>query len=220
MLKNRFVYAVLCYLLAVILALVGIPFLLSKTYGTKSAVYVIEPIAKGEQMTRENVGSVLVGDLNLPSDLADSLEDVIGRYATVDMVTGDFVLLSKISQIPFDGDTLPEELPEGTKAVSLSVKIMAGSIVEELKSGDIIKLYYNTDQLREIPELQFMQVVSAVSNDKEYIITVLATEVQTEKMENMKRNGEIYAALISRDNEILAKDLLKQQQYYITAKEN
>lgn len=214
--KNRFVYAILCYLLAIGIATVGIPYVLSKTYSRTEAVKIINPVARGDQLQKENLSLVTVGELNLPEGLLCSLDDAIGRYVTVDMVADDFIMAAKISQLPFDGDTLPEELPEGLTAVSIHVKTLEGSIEQEFQSGDIIKLYHFSSQLREIPELQFVQVLSVVQGEKETpILTVLTMTKQAEKLNEMKKAGEIYGALITRGNEILANDLLKQQVNYL-----
>ena len=217
--KSRIVSAVLCYLLAIVIIAAGIPFILSKTYSKTEAVKIINPVARGEQLKKENLSLVTVGRLNLPEGILYSLDDAIGRYATVDMVADDYLMAAKISQLPFDGNSLPEELPEGSTAVSIHVKLIEGSAEKVLQSGDIIKLYYSAGQFMEVPELQFVRVLSVLENDKEPpVLTVLAMTKQAEKLNQMKKEGEIYAALITRGNETLASDLLKQQTSYFTGK--
>lgn len=215
--KSRIVYALICYLLAVLILFIGIPVVLSKTYGKTETVKIRNPVAKGEQITDTNIEVIEVGNLNLPEDLLKSQEDVIGRYAVVDIVAGDWLLASKISPLPLDGNSLPEELPAGAVAVSVSIHMIEGSTVSQLKMGDIIKLYHYTDHLEDIPELQFVKVLSVLPNEKQEqtTITVLALEKQAVKLTDLKKKGKLFAALISRDNDPLAADLLKQQQDYL-----
>lgn len=204
-------------MLAVFILLVGIPLVLSKTYGKTQAVKVIVPIAKGEQITNTNIEVIEIGNLNLPEDLLKSQEDVIGRYATVDIVAGDWLFASKISPLSLNGDSLPKELPVGTGAISIQINMIEGSTVSQLQTGDIIKLYHYTNNLKDIPELQFVKVLSVLPNEKQEqtTITVLALEKQSEKLTDLKKKGKLFAALISRGNDTLATDLLKQQQDFL-----
>lgn len=215
-LKNRFVYAIVCYFLAVLIAFVGIPIVLSKTYSKTEAVRVINPVAKGEQLKKDNLKVVEIARLHLPEGMILSIEDAVGRYATIDMVADDYIMAAKISQLPFDGNSLPEELPEGAAAVSISVKMLEGSIDKEFRSGDVIQLYHFKERLMEVPELQFVRVLSVVTEEKDgSTLTVLAMTKQADKLNQMKKEGAIYGVLISRDNDTLAEALLKQQTLFL-----
>lgn len=141
----------------------------------------------------------------------------LGRYATVDIVAGDWLFASKISPLSLNGDSLPKELPVGTGAISIQINMIEGSTVSQLQTGDIIKLYHYTNNLKDIPELQFVKVLSVLPNEKQEqtTITVLALEKQSEKLTDLKKKGKLFAALISRGNDTLATDLLKQQQDFL-----
>lgn len=207
--KSRFIYAIMCYILAVIIIFSVIPLIISKTYGKINAVYVIEPVSKGKQFTEDNLKEVLIGDLNLPKNLISKKEDVIGCYAAVDIVSNDQLTFSKISQIPLD-----KEIPEGSTAINLTVKMIESSnMAGNIQAGDVIRLYHYKDKLIDIPELQFVEVISVLHEEQEkIIITVLAVEKQAEKIKEMKKEGIIYVSFISRDNKLFESKLLKQQQ--------
>ena len=96
-LNNRFLFGILSILLAAIIAFVALPTISRQTNGKTEIVRVTQPVLKGAAITDKDVEIVEVGSYNLPSNIAVSKEDVVGRYAAADLAAGDYILSSKVS---------------------------------------------------------------------------------------------------------------------------
>ena len=99
-LNNRFIFGLLSILLAAVIAFVALPTIAKQTNGKTEIVRVTKPVLKGEQLSADNTETVEVGSYNLPPNIAHSLEDVKGLYATADLSQGDYILASKTSAVP------------------------------------------------------------------------------------------------------------------------
>ena len=169
-----------------------------------------------------------VGSYNLPDNIARSLDDVLGLYATADLSSGDYILTSKISMVPISSDVALNQIPSGKVAISLTVKTLASGLSDKLQTGDIIRIYHFLDFASEVPELRFVRVLSVtdskgvnVDNTRELAedeekqqsatITVLASPEQAKIITALENDGVAHVALISRNNDKLAEDLLAQQ---------
>ena len=169
-----------------------------------------------------------MGSYNLPPNIAHSLEDVKGLYATADLSQGDYILASKTSAVPVSSDVALNSIPSGKVAISLTVKTLASGLSDRLQPNDIIRVYHFLDAAEEVPELRFVRVLSVtdakgvnVDNTKEPVedeekqqsatITVLASPEQARVITSLENDGVAHVALISRNNEKLAEELLAEQ---------
>ena len=226
--NNRFIFGVLSLVLAAIIAFVALPTIARQTNGKTEIVRITQPVLKGEQISSDNAGVVEVGGYNLPSNIAHQLADVNGLYATADLSPGDYILTSKISTVPVSSDVALNDIPSGKVAISLTVKTLASGLSNKLQPNDIIRIYHFLDVAADVPELQFIKVLSVtdsdginVDNTKELAedeekqqsatITVLATPEQAKIITALENDGVAHVALISRNNEKLAEELLAQQ---------
>ena len=227
--NNRFIFGVLSLVLAAIIAFVALPTIARQTNGKTEIVRITQPVLKGEQINSDNAGVVVeVGGYNLPSNVAHQLSDVNGLYATADLSPGDYILTSKISTVPVSSDVALNDIPSGKVAISLTVKTLASGLSDKLQPNDIIRIYHFLDVAADVPELQFLKVLSVtdsdginVDNTKELAedeekqqsatITVLATPEQAKIITALENDGVAHVALISRNNEKLAEELLAQQ---------
>ena len=225
--NNRFIFGVLSLVLAAIIAFVALPTIARQTNGKTEIVRITQPVLKGEQISSDNAGVVEVGGYNLPSNIAHQLSDVNGLYATADLSPGDYILTSKISTVPVSSDVALNDIPSGKVAISLTVKTLASGLSNKLQPNDIIRIYHFLDVAADVPELQFIKVLSVtdsdginVDNTKELAedeekqqsatITVLATPEQAKIITALENDGVAHVALISRNNEKLAEELLAQ----------
>lgn len=227
-LNNRFLFGILSLLLAAIIAFVAQPTIARQTNGKTEIVRITQPVLKGEQITSANTEVVEVGSYNLPSNIAHSLEDVNGFYATTDLSQGDYILTTKISLTPISSDVALNNIPSGMVAISLTVKTLASGLSDKLQPGDIIRIYHFLDTAEEVPELRYVRVLSVtdssgvnVDNAKELAedeqkqqsatITVLASPEQARIITALENDGVAHVALISRNNDKLAEELLAEQ---------
>ena len=231
-LNNRFLFGILSLLLSAIIAFIAIPTMASQTNGKTEIIRVTSPIAKGEEITSETVEVMEVGSYNLPDNVARSMQDVAGRYAAADFEAGDYILASKVSLIPITSDVALNNIPSGKVAISLTVKTLASGLSDKLQPGDIIRIYHYLDTAREVPELRYVQVLSVTDSDGNNVdntaeleegeekqqsatITVLASPEQAEVITGIENDGTAHVALICRNNEELAAELLQRQDQEI-----
>lgn len=224
-LNNRFIFGLLSILLAAVIAFVALPTIAKQTNGKTEIVRITKPVLKGEQISADNTETVEVGSYNLPPNIARSLNDVKGLYATADLSQGDYILTSKISAVPVSSDIALNNIPSGQVAISLTVKTLASGLSDKLQPNDIIRVYHFLDAAEEVPELRYVRVLSVtdakgvnVDNTKEPVedeekqqsatITVLASPEQARVITSLENDG---VALISRNNEKLAEELLAEQ---------
>lgn len=227
-LNNRFIFGILSLLLAAVIAFVALPTIARQTNGKTEIVRITQPVLKGEKITSDNAEVVEVGGYNLPSNVAHSMEDVEGLYVTADLAAGDYILTSKVSTVPVSSDVALNDIPSGKVAISLTVKTLASGLSDKLQPGDIIRIYHFLETAEEVPELRFVKVLSVtdsdginVDNTKEptedeepqqsATITVLASPEQARIITEMENDGVAHVALISRNNDQLAEELLAEQ---------
>lgn len=227
-LNNRFIFGILSLVLAAVIAFVALPTIARQTNGKTEIVRITQPVLKGEKITSDNAEVVEVGGYNLPSNVAHSMEDVEGLYVTADLAAGDYILTSKVSTVPVSSDVALNDIPSGKVAISLTVKTLASGLSDKLQPGDIIRIYHFLETAEEVPELRFVKVLSVtdsdginVDNTKEptedeepqqsATITVLASPEQARIITEMENDGVAHVALISRNNDQLAEELLAEQ---------
>ena len=100
--KSRLYYAISCFLLAVILLFLAVPLFTHRLYPKQQAIRVLHTMEKGEQLTDKDIEPIAVGALHLSEGIALTEEDVIGRYAAVDLFVEEIIFLSKMSKIPLE----------------------------------------------------------------------------------------------------------------------
>lgn len=227
-LNNRFIFGILSLVLAAVIAFVALPTIARQTNGKTEIVRITQPVLKGEKITSDNAEVVEVGGYNLPSNVAHSMEDVEGLYVTADLAAGDYILTSKVSTVPVSSDVALNDIPSGKVAISLTVKTLASGLSDKLQPNDIIRIYHFLETAEEVPELRFVKVLSVtdsdginVDNTKEptedeepqqsATITVLASPEQARIITEMENDGVAHVALISRNNDQLAEELLAEQ---------
>ena len=214
--------------LAAVIAFVALPTIARQTDGKTEIVRITQPVLKGEQVTKENAEVVEVGGYNLPANVAHSLDDVEGLYVTADLAAGDYILTSKVSSVPISSDVALNDIPSGKVAISLTVKTLASGLSDKLQPNDIVRIYHFLETAEEVPELRFVKVLSVtdsdginVDNTKEptedeepqqsATITVLASPEQARIITELENDGVAHVALISRNNDQLAEELLAEQ---------
>ena len=227
-LNNRFIFGILSLVLAAVIAFVALPTIARQTNGKAEIIRITQPVLKGEKITSDNTEVVEVGGYNLPSNVAHSLSDVEGLYVTADLAEGDYILTSKVSSVPVSSDVALNDIPSGKVAISMTVKTLASGLSDKLQPNDIIRIYHFLETAKEVPELRFVKVLSVtdsdgvnVDNTKEptedeerqqsATITVLATPEQARIITEMENDGVAHVALISRNNDQLAEELLAAQ---------
>lgn len=214
--KSRLYYAVISFILSGILLLIAVPLLSHRLYPKIPAVRVIHSMEKGEQLTEDDIEPIEVGALVLPEGIELTAEDVIGRYAAVELVKDDVLFGAKLSQLPLDGEFPKSILSKENTAVLIRLKMIEGSEYPVPETGNVVKLNRFRDKLMDIPELQFVRILSVVPPEREDDVVSVTVSLNEAQMQYMKRQKEdvFYASVLVRSNEELAEKLLAEQELF------
>ena len=242
--RNRTVIGVLCILLALIICF-GITPLFSRSASEKTEIVrVTKDIKEGDEITAEMVQTVEVGAYNLPQNLMTDKKEVVGKYATADLVAGDYILSSKLSAVPAAENAYLYNLDGTKQAISVTIKSFATGLSGKLESGDIVTVivadYQGKGETAIPPELQYVEVISVtassgydantgeVVDEKELpsTVTLLVTTEQAKVLAELEQDSELHLALVYRGTPenaakfIAAQDALIEELYAEPEPEN
>ena len=242
--RNRTVIGVLCILLALIICF-GVTPLFSRSASEKTEIVrVTKDIKEGDEITAEMVQTVEVGAYNLPQNLMTDKKEVVGKYATADLATGDYILSSKLSAVPAAENAYLYNLDGKKQAISVTIKSFATGLSGKLESGDIVTVivadYQGKGETAIPPELQYVEVISVtassgydantgeVVDEKELpsTVTLLVTTEQAKVLAELEQDSELHLALVYRgtlENAakfIAAQDALIEELYAEPEPEN
>ena len=242
--RNRTVIGVLCILLALIICF-GVTPLFSRSASEKTEIVrVTKDIKEGDEITAEMVQTVEVGAYNLPQNFMTDKKEVIGKYATADLATGDYILSSKLSAVPAAENAYLYNLDGTKQAISVTIKSFAVGLSGKLESGDIVTVivadYQGKGETAIPPELQYVEVISVtassgydantgeVVDEKELpsTVTLLVTTEQAKVLAELEQDSELHLALVYRGTPenaakfIAAQDALIEELYAKPEPEN
>ena len=242
--RNRTVIGVLCILLALIICF-GVTPLFSRSASEKTEIVrVTKDIKEGDEITAEMVQTVEVGAYNLPQNLMTDKKEVVGKYATADLVAGDYILSSKLSAVPAAENAYLYNLDGTKQAISVTIKSFATGLSGKLESGDIVTAivadYQGKGETAIPPELQYVEVISVtassgydantgeVVDEKELpsTVTLLVTTEQAKVLAELEQDSELHLALVYRGTPenaakfIAAQDALIEELYAEPEPEN
>lgn len=242
--RNRTVVGVLCILLALIICF-GVTPLFSRSASEKTEIVrVTKDIKEGDEITAEMVQTVEVGAYNLPQNLMTDKKEVVGKYATADLVAGDYILSSKLSAVPAAENAYLYNLDGTKQAISVTIKSFATGLSGKLESGDIVTVivadYQGKGETAIPPELQYVEVISVtassgydantgeVVDEKELpsTVTLLVTTEQAKVLAELEQDSELHLALVYRGTPenaakfIAAQDALIEELYAESEPEN
>lgn len=242
--RNRTVIGVLCILLALIICF-GITPIFSRSASEKTEIVrVTMDIKEGDEITAEMVQTVEVGAYNLPQNLMTDKKEVVGKYATADLVAGDYILSSKLSAVPAAENAYLYNLDGTKQAISVTIKSFATGLSGKLESGDIVTVivadYQGKGETAIPPELQYVEVISVtassgydantgeVVDEKELpsTVTLLVTTEQAKVLAELEQDSELHLALVYRGTPenaakfIAAQDALIKELYAEPKPEN
>ena len=242
--RNRTVIGVLCILLALIICF-GVTPLFSRSASEKTEIIrVTKDIKEGDEITAEMVQTVEVGAYNLPQNLMTDKKEVVGKYATADLIAGDYILSSKLSAVPAAENAYLYNLDGTKQAISVTIKNFAVGLSGKLESGDIVTVivadYQGKGETAIPPELQYVEVISVtassgydantgeVVDEKELpsTVTLLVTTEQAKVLAELEQDSELHLALVYRGTPenaakfIAAQDALIEELYAEPEPEN
>lgn len=235
-LKNRTVIGVICIVLSLIICFAVTP-LFNKGMSQKTEIVrVTKDIKIGDEITKDMVQTVEVGGYNLPEDVVKNTETVLGKFASADMVPGDYIISSKIADEPAAENAYLYNLTGEKQAMSVSVKSFATGLSGKLVSGDIVSIIapdYKKQGATVIPpELQYVEVIAVTagsgydantgeqedSEEKELpsTVTFLVTPEQSKILAMLEADGTLHVSLVYRGSKENAAKFIEAQQTVLT----
>lgn len=231
--KNRTVIGVLCIVLSLIICFAVTPLFNQSISEKTEIVRVVKPVKVGEEITADKVKTVEVGGYNLPDDVVKDFDTAIGKFASADLVPGDYIIASKIADEPAAENAYLYNLNGEKQAISVSVKAFANGLSGKLQSGDIVSViapdYKQQGQTVVPAELQYVEVISVTASsgydantgepaadekdDKELpdTVTLLVSPEQAKVLAELEAEGTIHLSLVYRgDRENAGKFLAAQ----------
>lgn len=233
--KNRTVIGVICIMLSLIISF-GLTPLFNKSVSQKTEIVrVVKEIKSGDEITNDMVQIVEIGGYNLPDNIIKNKETVIGKYATADLGIGDYILNTKLSDIPAAENAYLYNLDGSKQAISITIKTFANGLSGKLKSGDIVSViapdYKKLGETVIPPELKYVEVISVTAssgydaNTGEQIaederelpstVTLLIRPEQGNILAELEADGKLHLSLVYRGTPENARKFIEIQEEMI-----
>lgn len=231
--KNRTVIGLLCIILSLVICFAITP-MFNRTISEKTEIVrVTKNIRIGDEITKDMVKQVEVGAYNLPESVVHNLDEVIGKYASADMVPGDYIIHSKVAEEPAAENAYLYNLNGEKQAISVSVKAFANGLSGKLISGDIVSViapdYRKQGSTIIPPELQYVEVIAVTANsgydantgergdeetEKELpgTVTLLVTPEQGKVLAELEAEGKLHLSLVYRGTKENAQKFVEAQE--------
>jgi len=138
-LKSRYLIASLCTILAAILAFAVLPRLYKYESSTTQIIKTNKDIAKGTLITEDDLTTVTVGVVGLPHGVITDKQQIVGKYAAVDISRHDLLFESKFTEdLQEAGKGLM--LADDEKLISLTLSSAAAAVAGHVKAGSIVDI--------------------------------------------------------------------------------
>lgn len=234
LLKNRTVLGVICIALSLIICFAITPLFNAAKDQTTEIVRMKKDVKIGQEITAKDIEVVEVGAYNLPSEVIRSSEEVIGKYVSSELLKGEYVLPSKISDTPASENAYLYNLTGEKRAISVTIPSFAGGLSGKLISGDIVSVIavdFREKGETVVPdELQYVEVIAVtdkegydegevvVTSDGEEeadlpeTVTLLVTPEQASILAELEAEGEIHISLVYRGTADNAQKFIAAQE--------
>lgn len=227
---TRVILAFVAILLSVFIVFFLVPRIQSNETSEVSIFVAREDIGQGRAFTEENVTTTQIAKKYLPASAITDKDKVIGKFASTNIAAGDYVLEGKISDTSSNPAEWTTELDSEHVAISFTIRNFAAGLSAKIQADDVISIIAQDKDADEpsIPkELTYVRVLAVTANTaEEYVaskenqeekllpvsISVLATPEQAIKIAELDMNGNIYVALVSRNDVARANKLLSAQE--------
>ncbi len=168
--RNRLVIGTACIVSACVISFVLVP-VMSYVTGTEMTTVAVmtSPLEKGKKIESSMVKTERIPAQGLPGSALQDSKQAVGKFAAVDLVAGDALLESKLTDsIPFPNDYL-YEIPQGKQAISATIQTFADGLSGKLLAGDVVSVYAVPNQTEsqepdfhavQPPELRYVRVLA------------------------------------------------------------
>lgn len=235
LLHNKVLVGSICIGVSAVIAFVIMPLI---QHLVSQPVYIVtasEDIKKGDAYTDSNLKMEEYAGTNIPTDAYFSINDLKGKFANVELLTGDVLTHRKVSDSYPSDDNYLAQLPPGKLAISVETDGLSSSLSSKIRKGDIVSVFVvsdtNGDTLTECPpELQSIEVLSVTNanirdidngidreNSEERqisTVTFIANPQQAQILATADAKSRIHLALKERGNAANKELLLAEQELF------
>ena len=230
--KNRTVLGIFCIAVSLLICFAITPLVNAGLSKKVTIVRFNQMVQEGEQITKNMVDVVEVGNHNLPENVVRNLADVEGKYLTATVYAGDYILTDKISEEPSAENKYLYNLNGEKQAMSITINTFAEGLSGELKSGDIVSViapdYLGSGETVIPAELKYVEVIAVTAKsgydanteeqrteeeEKELpsTVTILVRPEQSRLLARLEAEGEIHLSLVFRGEAEKASEFIEAQ---------
>ena len=230
--KNRTVLGIFCIAVSLLICFAITPLVNAGLSKKVAIVRFNQMVQEGEQITKNMVDVVEVGNHNLPENVVRNLADVEGKYLTATVYAGDYILTDKISEEPSAENKYLYNLNGEKQAMSITINTFAEGLSGKLKSGDIVSViapdYLGSGETVIPAELKYVEVIAVTAKsgydanteeqrteeeEKELpsTVTILVRPEQSRLLARLEAEGEIHLSLVFRGEAEKAVEFIKAQ---------
>jgi len=229
---------VLCIVLSLLICFALTPLFNQSVSQKTQIVRVTKDIRAGEQITTDMVQAVEVGGFNLPESVLRQPQTVVGMYAKADLSAGDYILPTKLTDVPAAENAYLYSLTGEKQAISVSIKNFAGGLSGKLISGDIVSViapdYRKMGSTVIPPELTYVEVIGVTASsgydtdtgeqsgdeDEKQLpatVTLLVSPEQAKILAELEADGKLHLSLVYRGSRENAAKFTELQDKVISA---
>ena len=230
--KNRTVLGIFCIAVSLLICFTITPLVNAGLSKKVAIVRFNQMVQEGEQITKNMVDVVEVGNHNLPENVVRNLADVEGKYLTATVYAGDYILTDKISEEPSAENKYLYNLNGEKQAMSITINTFAEGLSGKLKSGDIVSViapdYLGRGETVIPAELKYVEVIAVTAKsgydanteeqrteeeEKELpsTVTILVRPEQSRLLARLEAEGEIHLSLVFRGEAEKASEFIEAQ---------
>ena len=230
--KNRTVLGIFCIAVSLLICFAITPLVNAGLSKKVTIVRFNQRVQEGEQITKNMVDVVEVGNHNLPENVVRNLADVEGKYLTATVYAGDYILTDKISEEPSAENKYLYNLNGEKQAMSITINTFAEGLSGKLKSGDIVSViapdYLGSGETVIPAELKYVEVIAVTAKsgydanteeqrteeeekERPSTVTILVRPEQSRLLARLEAEGEIHLSLVFRGEAEKALEFIKAQ---------
>lgn len=227
--KNRTMLGIFCIVVSLIICFAITPLVNQGLSKKTTIVRFNQNVMEGEQITKEMLDEVEVGNYNLPENVVRNISDAEGKYLLASVYAGDYIVSGKLSDEPAAENKYLYSLNGEKQAMSITINTFAEGLSGKLKSGDIVSViapdYLGSGETVIPAELKYVEVIAVTAKsgydanteeeteEKELpsTVTVLVKPEQSKLLARLEAEGEIHLSLVYRGEYSKAMEFITAQ---------
>lgn len=227
--KNRTILGIFCIVVSLIICFAITPLVNQGLSKKATIVRFNQNVMEGEQITKEMLDEVEVGNYNLPENVVRNISDAEGKYLLASVYAGDYIISGKLSDEPAAENKYLYSLNGEKQAMSITINTFAEGLSGKLKSGDIVSViapdYLGSGETVIPAELKYVEVIAVTAKsgydanteeeteEKELpsTVTVLVKPEQSKLLARLEAEGEIHLSLVYRGEYSKAMEFITAQ---------